>query len=79
MHLVALLPPGMSDVEISLRATEMGISAMPLSSCYRKPPLVGGFILGYGGTDERQIHDGVRKLAMCIATSFSRVRRSSLG
>jgi GntR family transcriptional regulator/MocR family aminotransferase len=66
MHLVALLPRGVSDVAISLRAAEMGVSAMPLSSCYAKPPLVGGLILGYGGTDARQIHDGIRRLAMCI-------------
>jgi GntR family transcriptional regulator/MocR family aminotransferase len=66
MHLVALLPPGMSDVPISRRAAEMGISAMPLSSCYTKPPLRCGLILGYGGTDARQIHDGIRRLAMCF-------------
>ena len=62
MHLVVLLPPGVSDVAISRRAAEMGISAMPLSSCYAKPPVRGGLILGYGGTDARQIHDGIRKL-----------------
>ncbi len=66
MHLVALLPPGVSDVAISRRAAEIGISAMPLSSCYAKPPLVGGLILGYGGTDAWRIHDGIRRLAMCI-------------
>lgn len=66
MHLVALLPRGVSDVAVSLRAAEMGISAMPLSSCYAKPSLVGGLILGYGGTDARQIHDGIRRLAMCF-------------
>ena len=36
----------------------MGISAMPLSSCYAKPPLRGGLILAYGGADVRQIRDG---------------------
>jgi GntR family transcriptional regulator/MocR family aminotransferase len=66
MHLVALLRPGVSDVAISRRATERGISAMPLSSCYAKPPVRGGLILGYGGTDARQIHDGMRKLRMSI-------------
>jgi GntR family transcriptional regulator/MocR family aminotransferase len=66
MHLVALLPRGVSDVAISLRAAEMGISAMPLSSCCAKPPRVGGLILGYGGTDAHQIHEGIRKLAMCF-------------
>ena len=66
MHLVALLPPGVSDVAISRRAAEMGISAMPLSSCYAKPPLRGGLILGYGGADVRQIRDGIRKLAISM-------------
>jgi len=66
MHLVALLQRGVSDVAISLRAAEMGISAMPLSSCYAKPPLEGGLILGYGGSDARQIHDGIRRLARCF-------------
>jgi len=66
MHLVALLPPGVSDVAISKRAAQIGISAMPLSSCYASAPLRGGLILGYGGTDARQIHDGMRKLAVSI-------------
>jgi len=66
MHLVALLPPGVSDVEISKKAAEMGISVMPLSSCYTKPPVRGGLILGYGGTDGLQIHDGMTKLTMSI-------------
>jgi GntR family transcriptional regulator / MocR family aminotransferase len=64
MHLVALLPPGVSDVAISKKAAEMGISVMPLSSCYAKSPGRGGLILGYGGTDAWQIHDGIRKLTM---------------
>jgi GntR family transcriptional regulator/MocR family aminotransferase len=66
MHLVALLLRGVGDVAISSKAAELGISVMPLSSCYAKPPLVGGLILGYGGTDARQIHDGIRRLAMCF-------------
>ena len=40
-----------------------------LCLCHRanaQPPLVGGLILGYGGTDARRIHDGIRRLAMCI-------------
>lgn len=66
MHLVALVPNGISDVAISKRATEIGISVMPLSSCYAKPPKRGGLILGFGGTDLQQIQDGVRKLKKCI-------------
>jgi GntR family transcriptional regulator / MocR family aminotransferase len=66
MHMVALLPPGVSDVALSKKAAEMGISAMPLSSCYLKAPVRAGLILGYGGTDARQIRDGVRKLKTLI-------------
>lgn len=66
MHLVALLPPGVSDVEVSRKAAEVGISAMPLSSCYLKPPVRGGLILGYGGTDAQQIRQGMRKLRMLV-------------
>jgi GntR family transcriptional regulator / MocR family aminotransferase len=66
MHLAALLPRGVSDVALSRKAAEMGISAMPLSSCYLKPPIKAGLILGYGGTDAQQIHDGMRKLRTLI-------------
>ena len=66
MHLVALLPPGVCDLEVSEKAAKLGISAMPLSSCYAKPPERHGLILGYGGTDERQIHNGIRRLKTCI-------------
>jgi GntR family transcriptional regulator/MocR family aminotransferase len=66
MHLVALLPPGVDDFAISRKATELGISVMPLSSCYTKPPVRRGLILGYGGTDARQIHEGIRRLSMTM-------------
>jgi len=66
MHLVALLPPGTNDVAISRKAAQKGISAMPLSICYSKPPTRGGLILGYGGANAHQIHDGIRKLRMSV-------------
>jgi GntR family transcriptional regulator/MocR family aminotransferase len=66
MHLVALLPRGTNDVAMSRRAAQGGISAMPLSVCYSKAPTRGGLILGYGGANTRQIHDGIRKLRMGV-------------
>ncbi len=66
MHLVALLPPGTDDVAVSRKAAEKGISAIPLSTCYLEPPTTGGLILGYGGANAHQIHDGIRKLRMSI-------------
>jgi GntR family transcriptional regulator/MocR family aminotransferase len=66
MHLVALLPPAVNDVAISRKAAQMGISAAPLSMCYLKPPARGGLVLGYGGANAHQIHDGIRKLRMIL-------------
>jgi GntR family transcriptional regulator / MocR family aminotransferase len=66
MHLVALLRPAASDVAVARKAAQMGVSAMPLSACYSKPPVRGGLILGYGGTDSHQISDGIRKLRLSI-------------
>ena len=66
MHLVVLLPPGTNDVAVSRHAAQRGISAMPLSSCYLKPPARSGLILGYGSTSPRQIDDGIRKLKTSI-------------
>jgi GntR family transcriptional regulator/MocR family aminotransferase len=66
LHLVALLSQGTDDVAVSRKAAEKGISAMPLSICYLKPPTRSGLILGYGGANARQIHDGIRKLRMSV-------------
>ncbi len=66
MHLVTLLPRGINDVAVSVGAAEKGISAIPLSSCYLKTPKRGGLILGYGGANAHQIHDGVHKLRVSI-------------
>ncbi len=69
MHLVALLPPGTDDVAVSRKASQRGISAMPLSVCYLKPPTRGGLILGYGGANLHQIHDGINKLRMSVQSA----------
>ena len=66
MHLVALLPHGTDDVSVSKKAAKVGISAMPLSSCCLKPPKRGGLILGYGGVNTRQIHEGIHKLRISV-------------
>src|SRR5580700_1333792 len=66
MHLVALLPRGTNDVAISRKAAQKGISAIPLSTCYLKPPTRGGLILGYGGANAHQIHDGISKLRVIV-------------
>jgi GntR family transcriptional regulator/MocR family aminotransferase len=66
MHLVALLPPGTDDVAVSRKAAQESISAIPLSTCYLKRPARVGLILGYGGVNAHQIHEGIRKLRTTI-------------
>lgn len=62
MHLVALLPPGLDDVELSRRLAAVGLAVSPLSTCYLRPGGQKGLILGYGGVDEPMIETGVKKL-----------------
>jgi GntR family transcriptional regulator/MocR family aminotransferase len=66
MHLAALLASGTDDVAVSKDAARRGISATPLSTCYLRPPARTGVILGYGGSNPHQIHDGIRKLNMSV-------------
>jgi len=66
MHLVLLVPPRANDRLIAQKAAEAGISASPLSMCYRTRPPRGGLILGYAGADARQIREGVRKLVKIL-------------
>ena len=62
MHVVVMLPSGVDDVAVSRKAATLGVSATPLSTCYSGPCTRGGLILGYGGTNAREIHDGISKL-----------------
>ena len=62
LQLTALLPPGVSDLEVTQRATQRGISVRPLSACYLKRPERGGVILGYGNVATDAIRAGVVKL-----------------
>ena len=66
MHLVALLPPGVDDRQVAQKAAEAGLSVMPLSMCCLKTPARCGLILGYGGTNATEIHDGIQKLKPCL-------------
>ena len=72
MHLAALLPPGVSDVAVCGRAAEMGIAAIPLSSCCLKRSGRGGLVLGYAHTSPEQIREAVQKLAGIVRTARRR-------
>jgi GntR family transcriptional regulator / MocR family aminotransferase len=66
MQLAALLPQGVDDVAVSIRAKQHGISARPLSLCYAERPARGGMILGYSGASVHELREGIRKLKTCI-------------
>jgi GntR family transcriptional regulator/MocR family aminotransferase len=64
MHVVATLEQG--DREIAVRAAQLGLSVLPLSSCYSKKARRNGLVLGYGATRPAEIADLVRRLATIV-------------
>jgi GntR family transcriptional regulator/MocR family aminotransferase len=62
MHLAVILQNGQCDVEIAKRAARHNLSLWPLSPSYLGQPSRQGFILGFGGTTNREIPNAVRKL-----------------
>jgi GntR family transcriptional regulator/MocR family aminotransferase len=66
MHVVVLLPKGMSDTQVAQKAAEVWISATPLSLSYLKRPLRGGLILGFGNIDTSEIYSNVLRLVRAV-------------
>jgi GntR family transcriptional regulator / MocR family aminotransferase len=66
MHLVGWLPPGVDDVEASRQAAAHGVEAPPLSLYSLEPPRHGGLLLGYTAVGEKEIRDGVQRLAKAL-------------
>jgi GntR family transcriptional regulator/MocR family aminotransferase len=69
MHVVAMIRPetGLSDVEIAEAAASVGLSVYPLSEFYIGEPDRSGLVLGYAGSEAREIRRSVEKLARVIA------------
>jgi GntR family transcriptional regulator/MocR family aminotransferase len=76
LQLTALLPPGISDVAVSQRALQRGISVRPLSACYLGQRARDGLILGYGNVDVAAIPEGVRRLKASIHDARARRHRT---
>lgn len=66
LHLVGRLPARQDDRVASAAAARAGVVAPPLSAYYAEHPEQGGLLLGYAGSDGRQIRDGVRRLAVAL-------------
>ena len=67
MHLIGWLPEGIDDRIVSEKAAALGIKAAAISSfSLTKQKERGGLILGYTATGEKQIKQGVKKLAEAL-------------
>ena len=66
MHLVGWLPEGVDDRAVSQEAAKRGIEAQALSFYRINPSKRGALVLGYAAFTQREIRDGVRKMAEAI-------------
>jgi len=62
MHLTGLLGDGADDVALCSRLSALGVSSIPLSTCFLAAPASPGLILGYGNADEAELARGVAAL-----------------
>lgn len=69
MFLVALLVPGVDDVEITAKALQMGIRVKALSQCYVNPPARGGLMLDYANSNPQAIPASVDALKAIVRAS----------
>jgi GntR family transcriptional regulator/MocR family aminotransferase len=69
MHLIGWLNEGVDDRDMSERAASVGIKAASLSSFSFNEVSRGGLILGYTSTNEKQIKQGVKKLAQIFVSN----------
>lgn len=66
MHLVARLPEGVSDVDISRQARQKDVEAPALSTFYRENTATNALLLGYAGVSDNQIKRAFATLANII-------------
>lgn len=66
MHLIGWLPKGVDDRVVAKRAAEANMRIAPLSTYCLKQNLRGGLLLGYTAFNERQIKQGVKRLARVL-------------
>jgi GntR family transcriptional regulator / MocR family aminotransferase len=69
LSLVAFLPDAIDDRAVVRRAAQHGLFPLALSECYARHNARKGLILGFGGSDERILADGVQELVRLIRSS----------
>jgi GntR family transcriptional regulator/MocR family aminotransferase len=76
LHIVAWLPEGIDDREVSREAAARGVEAQPLSAYSFAKQTRGALVLGYAAYSEREIRQGVLALTSAVRFCLSRVRRN---
>jgi GntR family transcriptional regulator/MocR family aminotransferase len=66
LHLMGWLADGRPDRQASAAAARAGVEAPPLSSYCIERAARAGLLLGYAGSDPRQIRDAVRRLGSAL-------------
>ena len=66
MHLIGWLPENISDKSVAEKAALAGLSVAPVSGYSFHQPTRNGLMLGYTAFTEKQIKEGVRKLARIL-------------
>jgi GntR family transcriptional regulator / MocR family aminotransferase len=76
MQFVGWLPEGVDDQALAACLREHGIVAAPLSVHYLgEPPRRRGLVLGFGGSQERQMADAAKRMAEVIRGFVGGTRR----
>ena len=71
LHLVAWLPDDLDEAEVIAAAARAGVAVAGVTPYRLSPAPRGGLIFGYSDLAERQIADGVERLARAVATTLT--------
>ena len=71
MFLMTLLPPGLRDKDVAMRAARHRVRTFPLSACYIGRPRQQGLVLGYGGYRPAELAAGVKRLGAVLGGTTS--------
>jgi GntR family transcriptional regulator/MocR family aminotransferase len=70
LHLVAFLPEGVNDRDVTRRAREQGLFPIPLSTCYATDPKRSGLIIGFGGSEPAAMTAAIKRLGSIIRAAL---------
>jgi GntR family transcriptional regulator/MocR family aminotransferase len=74
IQLVAWLPEGIDDTQVSREAAARGVEARPMSIFYAQEPRRAGLDLGYAAFNEREIRRGAAQLSAAIRSCLRSTR-----